>query len=312
MKRLARNLAFAGIVLCLIAGCKFKDRTLPGRSEKPFLSFKSVEGIYYTEVRRQQNGLAFNEYGYHLNPDWKLRFVSKDSIALYSPVKKQFLNFPLSCGIDSVFNTNRTFLRMKHMSKDSLIFELIQAKDDSLDIKGTKVYMLFYADNYIKNVLHTNAATAQRSNRKDSLFIKDLVKKADSSLTNAFAALNPAQLTSRKPSITVTKNKAVPDFLLNNYNTSEDYMSPSYHITINKAYKNFDYSFSAYVDKEGRLFYNSPLIPFGERGYKEQYVRLSKSIMDTYLKLYIKVKPGQTLGIPHTSLINLHVHGKKS
>jgi hypothetical protein len=276
------------------------------------LSFKKVEGITYTEVRRQQNGLSFNEYGYHLLPEWKLRFVSSDSVALYSPVKKQFLNFPLSCGIDSIFNTNRSFLRMKHMSKDSLIFELLEAKNDSLDLKGTKVYMLFYADNYIKNVLHTNAATLQRGNRKDSLFIKELVKRADSSLTNAFAALNPVRLTSTRSSITVKKKKTVADFLLNNYNTSDDYMNPTYHITINKAYSDFDYSFSAYVDKEGKLFYNTPLIPFEDGGYKQEYVRFSKAIMNTYLKLYVKVVPGQTLGMLHTSLINLYVHGKKS
>jgi hypothetical protein len=198
------------------------------------------------------------------------------------------------------------------MSKDSLIFELIQAKNDSLEIKGTKIYMLFYADNYIKNVLHTNAATLQRSNRKDSLFVKELIKKADSSLTNAFAALRPVQLTSTKPSITVKKKKTVADFLFNNYNTSDDYMNPTYHITINKAYSDFDYSFSVYVDKEGKLFYNTPLISFSEGGYKQQYVRLSKAIMNTYLKLYVKVRPGQTLGMPHTSVINLYVHGKKS
>jgi hypothetical protein len=311
MKQVAQNLAFVGIVFCLTAGCRFKDPSIPGHSGKPMLSFKKVEGINYTEVRRQQNGLSFNEYGYHLNSDWKLRFISNDSIALYSPVKKQFLNFPLSCGIDSVFNTNRSFLRMKHMSKDSLIFELLEAKNDSLDLKGTKVYMLFYADNYIKNILHTNAATLQRSNRKDSLFVKGLIKRADSSHTNAFAALNPVQLTSTRSSITVEKKKTIADFLINNYNTSDDYMSPTYYITINKAYSDFNYSFSAYVDKEGKLFYNTPLIPFGDGGYKQQYVRFSKAIMNTYLKLYVKVRPGQTLGMSHTSLINLYVRGKK-
>nr|WP_067055483.1 hypothetical protein [Mucilaginibacter sp. L294] len=310
MNKLAQILAIAFVGL--IAGCKFKDPTVPGHSEKPFLSFKSIEGISYTEVRRQQNGLSFNEYGYYLPPEWKLRFVSADSIALYSPVKKQFLNFPLSCGIDSVFNTNRTFLRMKHMSKDSLIFELIEAENDSLDMKGTKVYMLFYADNYIKNVLHTDAATAQRSNRKDSLFVKDLIKRSDSSLTNAFAAVNPVQLTSTKSSITVEKKVTVPDFLFNNYNTSDDYMNPTYYITINKAYSDFSYSFSAYVDKKGQLFFDKPLLPLSDGNYKDRYVHFSKAIINTYLKLYVKVRPGQTLGMPHASSINLHVHGKKS
>jgi hypothetical protein len=310
MKRLAQILAILFIVL--IAGCKFKDPTVPGRSQKPFLSFKSIEGISYSEVRRQQNGLSFNEYGYHLNPDWKLRFVSKDSIALYSPAKKQFLNFPLGCGIDSIFNTNRTFLRMKHMSKDSLIFELIQAKNDSLEIKGTKVYMLFYADNYIKNVLHADATTLQAGNRTDSLFIKELIKRADSAHINAFAALNPVQLKSTRRSLSVKKRKTVADFLLNNYNTSDDYMSPTYDIVINKAYADFHYSFSAYVDKKGRMYFNKPLLPLPDGGYKEQYIRSSKAIMNKYFKLYLKVVPGKTLDMAHTSEISLHVQGKKA
>jgi hypothetical protein len=298
------------LVIGLIAGCKFKDPQVPGHWKKPFLSFKSLQGISYTEIRRQQNGLSFNEFGYHLAADWKLRFVSADSIALYSPVKKEFLNFPLSCGIDSIFNTNRTFLRMKHMSKDSLIFELIEAKNDSLEIKGTKVYMLFYADNYIKNVLHTDAPTLQASTRKDSLFIKRLIRKADSSHVNAFAASNPVKLTSTRRFIAVNKRKTVADFLMNHYNTSDDYMNPTYDIVINKAYADFNYSFSVYVDNKGRMYYNEPLMPFTDGGYKEQYVRASKAIMDTYLNLYLKVLPGKTLGMAHTSLIDLHVQGK--
>jgi hypothetical protein len=311
MKQAAQNIALIGIVYCLIAGCKFKDPSIPGHSQKPMLSFKNVEGITYTEVRRQQNGLSFSDYGYHFEPEWRLRFTSNDSVALYSPVKKEFLNFPLSCGIDSVFNTNRTFLRMKHMSKDSLIFELLEAKNDSINMKGTKILMLFYADNYIKNVLHTNAATLQHSNRKDSLYIKALVKKADSSLNNAFAALSPVQLTSTRPSIIVNKKRTVPDFLLNNYNTADDYVNPIYYITINKAYSDFHYSFSAYIDKEGKLIYDKPLIPFAEGGYKQKYVRLSKAIMNSYVKLHVKIKPGQTLGMPHASLISLYIEGKK-
>jgi hypothetical protein len=310
MNRLAQR--FAIVFIVLIAGCKYKDTTILGHSEKPFLSFKSIEGIPYTEIRRQQNGLSFNEYGYHLNADWKLRFVSKDSIALYSPVKKQFLNFPLSCGIDSVFNTNRSFLRMKHMSKDSLIFELIQAKNDSLEIKGTQVYMLFYADNYIKNVLHSDATTLQASTRQDSLFIKKLIKKADSSHVNAFAALNPVRMISNKPFIVVQKRKTVADFLINNYNTSDDYMSPTYDIVIKKANADFHYSFSAYVDAKGRMYFNKPLLPLPDGVYKDKYIRSSKALINNYLKIYLKVVPGKTLNMAHTSEINLYVQGKKA
>ncbi|RWY49285.1 hypothetical protein [Mucilaginibacter gilvus] len=152
-----------------ITGCKSNPNL---KANKKQISFKSIEGITYTEVARtQQNGLSFNEYGYHLNPDWRMRFVSDDSVALFSPVKKTFLNFPLALGFDSVIYTNHSFLKMRHMSKDSLVFELLLAKNDSLDVGGAKVFMKFYADEYITDKLHTTAATLQHYKTQDTLFV---------------------------------------------------------------------------------------------------------------------------------------------
>lgn len=97
-----------------ITACKYRSQG-PGHGEKPITSFKSVEGITFIEVSRRQksNGLSYNEYGYHLTPDWRLRFVSDDSAALYSPQKDAFFNFPLALGTDSVFNIAHAFLKMK-------------------------------------------------------------------------------------------------------------------------------------------------------------------------------------------------------
>jgi hypothetical protein len=278
-------------------------------NRKP-ISFKAIEGITYTEVARyQQNGLSFNEYGYHLNPDWRLRFVSDDSVALFSPVKKAFLNFPLALGFDSVINTNRSYLKMRRMSKDSLVFELLLAKNDTLNINGEKIYMKFYADNYIKNSLHTTADILQHYKIQDTLFVAGLVAKANADMKEAFAAQQPVQLISKSPAVTVVKQKTVADWLLNNYNTSADYMDPQYDIVIKKAYSNFNYSFTAYVDKEGRMYYDKPMFPFTDGKYRDEYIRISKGIMDSYLKLYLKKIPGQTLGMKHASIISLHVKG---
>jgi hypothetical protein len=290
-----------------LAAC---DNNPHHKVNKKRISFKSIEGITYTEVSRfQQNGLSFNEYGYHLNPEWRLRFVSDDSLALYSPVKKAFLNFPLALGFDSVISTNSSYLKMRRMSKDSLVFELLMAKNDSLDTRGAKIYMKFYADNYIKNSLHTTAEVLQRYKKRDTLFVKELVTKANADIKNAFAAQEPVKLLSKSSILTVVKEKTVPDFLLNKYNTSDDYMNPQYDIVINKAYANFYYSFSVYVDKDGEMYYDKPLVMFPDGKFRDNYIRTSTAIMNGYLKKYLTEVPGQTLGMKHTSSIALHVKG---
>ena len=294
----------------VFVSCKYRPDG-PGHGEKPIISFKSIEGIYYTEVaRRQKNGLSFNEYGYYLSPDWKLRFVSDDSAALYSPVKKKFLNFPLALGTDSVFNTGRAFLKVVKMSKDSLLLELLEPKGDSIDIHKSRVSMLFYADNYIKNKLHSNIADVQKASRKDSLFIKGLVAKANANITKAFAAQQPVQLISKSPQVSIVKRKAVPDFLENKYSTADDYLDPTFDITINKAYQDFFYTFSVYVDDKGQMLYRKPLVGFmGDTEAEKSYIRISTAIMNTYLKIYLTTIPGQTLGFKHPSIITLNVHG---
>ena len=57
------------------------------------------------------------------------------------------------------------------------------------------------------------------------------------------------------------------------------------------------------------MYYDKPLFPFTDGKYRDEYIRISKAIMNTYLKLYLKEIPGQTLGMKHVSLISLHVKG---
>lgn len=295
------------IISIIYTGCKPPVRAVKHDGEKDLISFKSVEGISYTEIsRRLKNGLSFNEDGFQLEPQWKMKFVSDDSISIYSFDKKAFLNFPLTRGYDSIFNTARTWLKLRKMSKDSLVLEVLKSQADSIDVRGEGVYMTFYANNYIQNVLHTDIATLRHSSRKDSLFIKSLVNEANSDFKKAFAARQPVVLVSKSPAVKVSKWKAEGDFF-NHYDTTDDYFNPSYNITINKAYANFYYSFTMYVDDKGQIHYGKPLIPIGS---ESSYVRLSRAIMDSYLKLYLQVIPGKTLDMAHASLINIHVEGK--
>jgi hypothetical protein len=280
-------------------------------NKKELISFKPFNGISYSEVaRRQKNGLSFNEYGYQLEPQWKLQFVSDDSVSVFSPTKNHFINFPLTRGYDSVFNAARSWLKIKQMTKDSIIMEILQAKGDSIDISGSKVYMLFYADNYVKNVLHTDTATLRHPSRKDTLFVKSLVVKANQNITKAFAARQPVQLISKSPLVTVKQWHTKPD-IMNNFDSSDDYLDPTFDITINKAYQDFYYSFSVYVDNKGQMDYRIPLIDFmGDKDAKQSYISTSRSIMNSYLKYYLQTISGSTLGFMHASTISLHVRGK--
>jgi hypothetical protein len=278
--------------------------------EKDLISFKPVWGIVYSEIsRRTADGLSFTEYGYQMEPQWRINFVSNDSASIYSPTKGKFINFPLTRGYDSIFNTARTWLKVKVMDRDSLKLEMIDSYGDTVDTRGTKMYMTFYADEYIKNTLHTDTAILRRANRKDSLFIRALSDAANNDYTKAFAGRQPAVLTSTNPLVKVKKWVAEGD-LFNHFDTSGDYMNPTFDIAINKAYANFYYSFSVYIDADGQMHYNKPLVPFVGESLRDDYIRLSTAVMNNYFKHYLKVTPGKTLNMPHASQISIHVQGK--
>lgn len=282
------------------------------KGKKQLIDFKPYNGINYSEVsRRQKNGLSFNEYGYQLEPQWKMKFVSDDSVSIYSPTKKAFINFPLTRGYDSIFNAARSWLKVQKISKDSLVLEIIKQKGDSLDIKGTKVYMRFFADNYVKNVLHSDTSILRHPSRQDTLYIQSLAVKANRDYKKAFSARQPVELISKSPQVKVTRRTTKPE-IENNFDPSDDYLDPTYDIVINKAYKDFYYSFTMYVDDKGGMYYGIPLIDLGLSGpeFEQAYSRVASGIMDSYFKFYLTVKPGSTLGIVHSSMISVHVEGK--
>jgi hypothetical protein len=194
------------------------------------------------------------------------------------------------------------------MSKDSLVLEILKAQNDTVDITGAGVYMTFYADNYVKNVLRSDIITLKHPSRKDSLFIRSLVNKANIDMKKAFAARQPVTFISKSSSVKLKKRKAEED-LLNNFDTSVDYLYPTFDIVINKAYTNFQYSFSIYVDQKGQMHYGEPLIAFLGESLRQNYIHKSQAIMGSYLKYYLQVVPGKTLDMPHTSVVNIHVKG---
>lgn len=297
------------IVFLLIQSCNPKNKVKYG-GEKDLVSFKPVLKIGYTEVsRRFSNGLSFNEFGYQLEPQWKLHFESNDSVSLYSPEKHRFINYPLTRGYDSIFNVARAWLKVRKMNHDSLVFELLKAYGDTIETKGVKTYMTFYADNYIKNALHSDTGLLKRPSRKDSLYITSLAKLANSDPGKAFPARQPVSFGSKSSVVTLKTKKAEANFF-NNFDTAEDYLDPTFYITVHKAYADFYYSFSVLVDEKGQVHYGEPLIPFTDENYKKNYVHSSKAVLDSYLKFYLRAVPGRTLGLAHASIVSIHVEGK--
>jgi len=274
------------------------------------LAFKSIANINYTEVRRRMtNGLSFDKNGFEAEPGYQITFLKNDSASVWSPDKKAFINFLVFLEPDSIFNVARSYFKMKHMSKDSIILQVLEVQGDTLHMKHSLVYMTFYSNNYIKNVLHTDAQTLGKPDRRDTLFIEHKTAVAAKNPDSAFAGRQPVELRSLNPLLTIERVSVKPD-ISNNYDASDYYMDPEFNITINKAYEDFGYSFWVCVDAKGQItFYRS--IDYIMPEYRETTIKTIKGIINGYLKAYMTATPGSTLGIKHTSWVMLNVTGRK-
>src|SRR6201996_6659191 len=237
--------------------CKYKLNGLQNQA-----SFKSVAGIYYTEVRRSfESGLIFNEYGYQLEPVWRLKF------------------------------------------------QVLKVEGKTVYYVKSNVFMTFYADNYIKNVLHTSPEELKKPQRRDTLFAKKRIAKVNDGLDGTFSARTPPGLKSTSPRVSVVKEKVQAD-IMNRFDKSDEYMYPEYTVTVNKAYEDFSYKVVVIVDTRGDMHFLWSLIAIMPE-FKESTIHAIKGIIDGYLKTYIQVTPGTTLGIPHNCSITLNLVGHK-
>ncbi len=294
------------LLTCLIlTACNHK----PDQDQnKP--SFKSVIGIRYTEVRRTvKNGIAFNNIGYQLEPLWKLTFVSTDSVNIYSPSQKRFFNCPVIFDHDSIFNIAWAWIKVKKVTKDSLKFQVLEVEDKVIMASKSRLYMTLYSDHYIKNVLHTTAQVLQHPTRADTAYIQLKANNARMAADSAFAAVQPVTLQSNNPSVTVKSVKTEADEL-NDIDIAENYLSPEFNIAISKAYADFNYSFTVIVDDTGQMHFGHSIVEQMPE-FRDAYNRAMTGIMNGYLKHYLNVKPGKTLGIAHASKIILNVKGSR-
>lgn len=286
-----------------------RQKTAPVKA-KP--SFKLVHGIPFTEVRRTfKSGVSFSEQGFQLEPDWKFTIISEDSINIYSPEKKRFFNCPIIFDHDSIFNIAWAWMRIKKVTKDSIKFQVLEVEDKVILNEKSVVYMTLYSDNYIKNVLHTDSATLVKPNRQDTLYIKHKTQMADADPKYAFSARIPATLTSTSPLVTVQKTNVTKD-VLRNITIADDYLTPEFNIVIRKAYQDFNYPYVILVDSKGVLHFSKSQLDMSiSPEFAKSQEKILTAITNGYLKHYLKVTPGTTLGIPHASKILVNVKGIK-
>lgn len=305
MKFLHPILCFA--ILCLLSSCYY----ITNIDEPPVPTFTEIRNIKYSEVhRRFDNGLSFNEYGFQLEPEWEIYFNADDSVRIFSPERDKYMTYRIFHSHKSLFHFARDWFRVKHVSKDSLIFQVMRLDSRVVNEERSNVYMTLYSHDYIKNKLHTTAEELRKPSKEDSLFVKYRAIQANSDPDSAFAARSPVILTSKSKILTVEKVKASADPYLGHVSRSEEYLYPEYKIRINKAYQDFQYSFSVTVDHTGKMKFKEFLVGIMPE-FIETKTKVVHGIIEVYLRNLLEVTPGSTLGFPHSSVINLNVIGKK-
>ena len=295
------------ILFLLLSSCDY----ISGINEEPDPTFAAIKGIKYTEVKRRfGNGLSFNEQGFQLEPEWNIYFNADDSVKIYSPEKKQYMTYRIFHSHKALFQFAREWFRVKHVSKDSLLLQVMTLESRVVKEDLSDIFMTLYSDDYIKNGLKTDAAKLKAPSREDSLFIRYRAIQANSNPDSTFAARNPVVLKSKSKITRVEKIMPSLDPYLGHVNRSEEYLYPEYRINIDKAYQDFQYSFSVIVDHNGRMHFKQFLVAV-EPEFLKTKTKVAKGIIDVYLHNTLDITPGNTLGFPHSSVINLHVIGKQ-
>ncbi|MFB9840958.1 hypothetical protein [Mucilaginibacter ginsenosidivorans] len=277
------------------------------------LPFADVKGIEYTEVRRIfDNGQVFDKQGYQLEPVWKFHFISDDSVQVFSPKKQKYYGFHVYYDHDLIFNMIDSWLQLLKMTPDSIVFRSLRVNEKReilLDDEGSKVYMTFYSDKYLKTKSAQTIKQMGLPTRKDTAFISERSKLANTIMDSAFSARQPVVLKSNSPYVTAER-LVKPDDPLSDMDPSEDYLYPEYNITVHHAYEDFAYSFSAFVDAQGVIHFRKSTI-FSYPEFEKSNTQAIKALLSGYVARYVNVTPGSTLGIPHTSVVLINLTGKK-
>ena len=275
------------------------------------LTFKDVAGTRYYEVKRRfSNGLSFNKDGFMLAPTWIIEYKHPDTMLAYSPEKRGMEAFYLQFDHGKIYNFAREFFRVKVIAKDSLILQRLQVESRVVALgEVSYVYCTYYTKNYIENVLKTTVGELQRPSPADTAFIKKLSEKTYKHPANPDTAFAATEIVELKPNSKNISVKLIGYADSGSHRKSYAYMYPEYRVEINKSYKDFRYRFSVVVDVKGKMYVNrvEGVLPEDMPHRK----KLIQGIADVYLQNLLYIKPGTTLGIPHSSEITISLVGNK-
>lgn len=300
-----RNLIYLFFVALFFTAC---GRSKTNDASLRDFTFEPVKGIRFEEVKRRfSNNLSFNKEGFMQKPSWIIEVAAEDTMMAWSPQKQIMQKFYLQYDHGNVYNFAAEFFKVKHISKDSLVFQRIQVdgKQIASDFRSD-VNMTFYAQSYIKEKLKTTAARLQKPTRADTAFIAQRATAVNANRDSAFAATEPVQFIPKSKVVSAEKISTVDR--LNKRTEAYDYMFPQYRIVIDRAYKDFAYEVSAVVDFQGGIHIKQVygVLPDVAEGKK----RMMQGVADIYLKNLFNVIPGTTLGIPHNTEITMTLVGK--
>lgn len=309
LSELRRNIILL-FTLCVVFFSACTGPTKGNRDGKrpPFLP---IAGIDFYEARRSfDNGLSFDTIGFQQEPIWMLRFINNDTVSIYSPTLNMMGEYPIYYDHDSIFNFGTEWFRVKSLDKDSMLFQRLSVKGLRVKEGLSNVYMKFYSESFIRDSLKTTVEELRKPNRADSVFIRSRVERANRNpliIDSVFSARDGVQLRSINQNLSVSRYEYDPGEAIGK-SLAYRYLYPEFDIEINKAYKDFYYSFSVLVDQYGKMsvgkFITSP-------EFEESRERVLQGIIDVYLQNWMEIKPGTTLGMPHSTLIMLHVKGVK-
>ena len=306
---LIRNLSHPFFLLFCgyLVGCSGTVESEDTDPRRP--SFQPIVGIDFYEVRRSfDNGLAYDSIGFVQEAEWHVKFTREDAVQIYVPGSDSSFNFQITHDHDSFFHFARESWKVVDLNRDSLLLQ--RSSLDGLPVNKVRsnVYIRFYARDYLDG-LDQPLAELRRPRRQDTLFVGEMVRRANRNLTevdSSYSSKNYPRLVSNSAMLDI-KRRQRDSLELISQSSAYEYLYPEYDITIHRAYKDFYHTFSVLVGPDGKLrLGNFFVMP----EFQESRERVLTGIVDVYLQHLLDITPATTLGLPHNSVVYLRVRGR--
>lgn len=294
-------------VLCVsLQSCNSEEEKDPN---KP--SFKPALGVEMLEVKRMfDTGLSYDTVGFVQLAEWRLKFITEDSVQVFSPSRNEMLGYKIYHDHDSFFHFARESWKILSVHRDSLLFQRLSLNGLKVDKIRSNVYMKFYSKEYLDKNIKKPIEEFRKPSSADTAFLYERIARSNRNphvADSAIASQQFAVVESIQPNVTVEKRKVTQtDFT--ERTPAYEYLYPEYYIRIDKAYRNFNYDFSVVVDSAGNMHLNEVYM---REELKENADNFVRGLINGYLKLGVKVTPAHLLGRPHSSVIYLYVRGKE-